>query len=287
MKRLLLSIHDVSPRFEAEVDRLHAILSRHARADRIALLVVPNHWGDAPLRPGTAFATKLRSLAEQGAEIFLHGYLHQDDCRHSGRASRLKAKHMTAGEGEFLGLDRSTALRRMQSGQRLLEDVCGGPVAGFIAPAWLYGPGAMAALVGDELRRRGNAFPRVATFHREDPGARPGPHLGQSQPIADPVFAGRGACPAPGDALPSNRAHRRASGRRQGAGDPEQHRARHRGSHWVASASALRRSHWSLTHASSDFPAQRRTGRRRAHCVAARARVARRRRGRDLVHGSE
>ena len=146
VKRLLLSIHDVSPRFEAEVDRLHVILSRHAPANRIALLVVPNHWGDAPLRPGTAFATKLRSLAEQGAEIFLHGYLHQDDCRHSGRAARLKAKHMTAGEGEFLGLDRSTALLRMQSGQRLLEDVSGGPVAGFIAPAWLYGPGAMAAL---------------------------------------------------------------------------------------------------------------------------------------------
>jgi predicted deacetylase len=34
----------------------------------------------------------------------------------------------------------------MAEGKALLEDITGRPAAGFIAPAWLYGPGAMEAL---------------------------------------------------------------------------------------------------------------------------------------------
>ncbi len=145
-KRLLLSIHDVSPRFESQVDRLHDLLSRYAPVDRIALLVVPNHWGTSPITPGSPFATKLRDLAHRGAELFLHGYFHRDDSKHDGRLARLKATQMTAGEGEFLGIDEAAARIKMQAGKSLLEDIAGTPVAGFIAPAWLYGPGTSAAL---------------------------------------------------------------------------------------------------------------------------------------------
>jgi hypothetical protein len=53
---------------------------------------------------------------------------------------------MTASEGEFLGLPRVVAAQRMADGRKLIEDIIGGPVAGFIAPAWLYGPGAREAL---------------------------------------------------------------------------------------------------------------------------------------------
>ena len=39
---LLASIHDVSPRFETEVDRLRDMLTPFV-GDRLAMLVVPNH----------------------------------------------------------------------------------------------------------------------------------------------------------------------------------------------------------------------------------------------------
>ena len=52
---LLASIHDVSPRFEGEVDRLLDLLAPHV-GKRLAMLVVPNHWGDAPIVPGSASA---------------------------------------------------------------------------------------------------------------------------------------------------------------------------------------------------------------------------------------
>ena len=142
---ILASIHDVSPKFEREIDILIDALDRRLDSPTFSMLVVPNHWGNAPIRPGTPFASKLRAWSDAGAEIFLHGWAHIDDCEHSGLA-RLRAKKMTAGEGEFLGLTRNEAAHRMARGRELLEDICGAPVAGFIAPAWLYGPGALEAL---------------------------------------------------------------------------------------------------------------------------------------------
>src|SRR3954464_10956887 len=105
---LLASIHDVSPRFESEVDRLLDLLRPHV-GDRLAMLVVPNHWGEAPIVPGSPFARRLRRWAEAGTEIFLHGYFHRDEKRHGAAADRLRARFMTAGEGEFLALSRDEA----------------------------------------------------------------------------------------------------------------------------------------------------------------------------------
>lgn len=144
--RILLSIHDVGPRSEGAVDRLRDQLGRYAPENTIALLVVPNHWGEAPITSGTPFAGRLREWADRGAEIFLHGWFHRDTSAHNTAATRFKARHMTAGEGEFLGLDRDNAKTLMRDGKALLEDITGRPVTGFIAPAWLYGPGALDAL---------------------------------------------------------------------------------------------------------------------------------------------
>ena len=146
---LLASIHDVSPRFEPQVDRLVEELEPWT-GQRFAMLVVPNHWGDSPIRAGSSFASKLRDWAAAGAEILLHGFYHRDEQEHRG-LDRLRAKHLTASEGEFLGLSRAEATRRIVEGRALIEDITGGPIAGFVAPAWLYGPGARRALADCEI----------------------------------------------------------------------------------------------------------------------------------------
>jgi predicted deacetylase len=142
---LLASIHDVSPRFESEIDQLMGLLAPHV-GGRLAMLVVPNHWGDSPIVRGSAFATRLRRWADDGVEIFLHGFTHRDDARHTGATDRLRARFMTASEGEFLGLSRAEAAHRIAKGRALIEDVTGREVDGFVAPAWLYGDGAREAL---------------------------------------------------------------------------------------------------------------------------------------------
>ena len=144
-KLLLASIHDVGPGFGREVAALAELLGRQLRGSNFAMLVVPDHWGENPLLPGTPFATRLRGWAEKGVEMFVHGWYHKDAARHAGLAG-FKARHMTAGEGEFLGLGREEAARRMAAGRKLVEDITGKAAAGFVAPAWLYGEGALAAL---------------------------------------------------------------------------------------------------------------------------------------------
>ncbi len=145
-KKLLASIHDVSPKFEREVDMLLDQLSRHLGGPNLAMLVVPDHWGSAPIAENKSFQKRLRSWAESGVEMFVHGWEHRDTSTHESAFTDFKAKHMTANEGEFLGLDQTTALARMKRGKDLIEDVIGKPATGFIAPAWLYGPGALAAM---------------------------------------------------------------------------------------------------------------------------------------------
>ncbi|MGN6269216.1 MAG: DUF2334 domain-containing protein [Sphingomonas sp.] len=146
-RKLIVSIHDVGPKFEPQVDALVDRLTRRLGHPRFAMLVVPNHWSEAPLANNSAYQTKLRRWADAGVEMFVHGWFHRDDSRHVGALNRFKSRHMTAGEGEFLGLSEREALRRMREGRRLIEDIIGRPVTGFVAPAWLYGSGARAALV--------------------------------------------------------------------------------------------------------------------------------------------
>lgn len=144
-KRMLVSIHDVGPGFASEIERLADRLSDRLGGNRFAMLVVPNHWGEHPLAGNAVFAGRLRRWSDEGIEIFVHGWFHRDTATHS-RVAGFKARHMTAGEGEFLGLSAAEAGRRMADGKALIEDIIGRPVAGFVAPAWLYGPGALEAL---------------------------------------------------------------------------------------------------------------------------------------------
>ncbi len=149
-KLLLASIHDVGPRFPREVDLLAEQLARILGGPKFAMLVVPDHWGEAPLAQDKAFQCRLREWSDAGVEMFVHGWFHKDLAEHVGAAS-FKARHMTAGEGEFLGLAQAIAAQRMTDGKTLIEDIIGRPAAGFIAPAWLYGAGARAALAASDF----------------------------------------------------------------------------------------------------------------------------------------
>lgn len=143
---VLSSIHDVTPVHAARLERLVPIIEAAVGPGRFALLVVPEFHRRERLRAGTPFAGWLRRLVDRGCEVFLHGFYHLDDQRHDRALDRWRARKMTAGEGEFLGLSQDEAQLRLTEGRKLVEDVIGQPVAGFIAPAWLYGDGAKRAI---------------------------------------------------------------------------------------------------------------------------------------------
>jgi predicted deacetylase len=138
---LLASIHDVGPRFAAQVDALAERLDRQLGSARFAMLVVPDHWDAAPLATDPAYARRLRGWADAGVEMFVHGWSHRD-----AAPAGFARQHMTAGEGEFAALPRTAALARMIRARAVVEDATGRAAAGFIAPAWLYSDGTRAAL---------------------------------------------------------------------------------------------------------------------------------------------
>lgn len=142
---LLASIHDVGPAFQGEVDRLAALFEKRLGGPKFAMLVVPDHWGQNPLRGNREFGRRLHGWASAGIEIFVHGWFHRDAGGHKGLTA-IKARFMTASEGEFLQLSQEEAAHRMEEGRKLIEDIIGRQVTGFVAPAWLYGPGAKSAL---------------------------------------------------------------------------------------------------------------------------------------------
>lgn len=152
-----VSIHDVSPAWEAEVD---AALEACAEVGvRPALLVVPNFHGKAPLAEHPKYAARLARLQKEGHEIFLHGFFHRsgmggDEARsEAGAATRFfRQKIVSAGEAEFADVSRAEAAKRLDEGKKLLEDA-GLRADGFIAPAWSM-PKWLLPMLGE----RGLAF---------------------------------------------------------------------------------------------------------------------------------
>lgn len=132
--RLLVSIHDVSPAWDAEVRALWLLCEAHGI--RPALLVVPEWHGAWPLESHPSFVAWLRACAESGADIILHGERHDEVGSPRSVRGTLRALGRTAREGEFLMLDGAAALERITRGLARLRALGLAPV-GFVPPAWL------------------------------------------------------------------------------------------------------------------------------------------------------
>jgi len=146
LRRVLVSVHDVTPRHFERLRTIDLLLGKHGLAGRYSALIVPNFWHEWPLADHPEFLSWLRRALDDGVEPVLHGYFHVDESEHRSAWDRLRGRTMTASEGEFLGLSKEAARARIVAGQRLLHDHLGTAPQVFIAPAWLYSPGTHEAL---------------------------------------------------------------------------------------------------------------------------------------------
>lgn len=145
-------LHDVAATTLDACDRVRAAVREVAGSIPLTHLVVPRHHG-APTTD--AFHAWLDARVAAGDELALHGLTHRDDgaAGASGAVDRLRRTHYTRGEGEFWSLDAPTAAARIAEGLAWF-DAHRWPVAGFVAPAWLLGDGARAALASPPLALR-------------------------------------------------------------------------------------------------------------------------------------
>jgi uncharacterized protein len=142
---LCVSIHDVAP---GTWDACAGLARAMREVADIALtwLVVPHYHeqshDERPLRAG------LDAALARGDELCLHGYTHLDSAvRGSTMRERFLRGVYTQREGEFAALSADEAKHRIALGLAWFR-ARGWPVSGFVAPAWLLGPGAWEALPG-------------------------------------------------------------------------------------------------------------------------------------------
>jgi len=132
--RLVAAIHDVTPALQGEVRDLW---DRCRTLDITpALFVVPAWHGWSRLGGDPEFVRWIREREQDGAEVFLHGFRHDE--WESGRSltDHLRAIGRTDYEAEFLGLSPAEAGRRIAEGSATLRALRLNPI-GFVAPAWL------------------------------------------------------------------------------------------------------------------------------------------------------
>ena len=146
-RALSVIIHDVAPATQPHCEQVIAFVNRAGVAP-VTLLVVPcyHHQATTP-----AFERWIETRLRHGDELALHGFTHLDESAPSKNwADRVRRQWYTDGEGEFAAIDAVEARKRLEAGLRWFAER-GWPVRGFVAPAWLMGWGAWAALHAQSL----------------------------------------------------------------------------------------------------------------------------------------
>ncbi|MEO7756337.1 MAG: polysaccharide deacetylase family protein [Dokdonella sp.] len=146
MKRTLcIAIHDVAPATWPACARMLAMLDRLG-APHVTLLVVPDYHHRGRVDRAAGFRRAIDARISRGDEVALHGYFHLDDSVPPRTPAQwLRRRVLTAGEGEFSDLPEEEAAVRIACGIELFTQLGWAP-RGFVAPAWLLGAGARAAL---------------------------------------------------------------------------------------------------------------------------------------------
>lgn len=134
-------LHDVADATLAACERTLRAVAEVAPLP-LTLLAVPRFHG-RPASP--TLEAWLQAHSKAGNELALHGLTHRDEGRPRGPVDWLRRRFYTRGEGEFWPLSAQQAAARLAAGSAWF-DAQGWPLHGFVAPAWLLGEGAWAAL---------------------------------------------------------------------------------------------------------------------------------------------
>jgi predicted deacetylase len=148
---LCIAVHDVAPATWPRCEVLFEML-RALGTPPTTLLVVPDYHRSGSVEFHLAFVRAIDARTARGDEIALHGYYHIDDGPAPYSALEwLQRRVLTSSEGEFAALTECEAEIRIDAGLRMFDRLKWN-AAGFVAPAWLLGAGARAALARSRIR---------------------------------------------------------------------------------------------------------------------------------------
>jgi len=142
-RTVCIVVHDAAPSTRSACVRTLAAIRDVAGDAPVTILAVPRYHDEGS---NASFEAWLGDRVRRGDELALHGCTHRDDGTPAGWLDALRRSRYTRGEGEFWSLSRKEALARIDVGIEWFAKN-DWPLSGFVAPAWLLGPGAREALV--------------------------------------------------------------------------------------------------------------------------------------------
>ncbi|MFH1067749.1 MAG: polysaccharide deacetylase family protein [bacterium] len=133
-KKLIVSLHDLHPASLKDVAG-QVEFCRERGVDRFSILAIPHYHHGKKLADNADALRWLDERASAGDDLVLHGFYHDRFNRAGG--SFFFTRFYTANEAEFLDMTAAEVLARLEEGGRLWKER-GWPLAGFIAPGWLF-----------------------------------------------------------------------------------------------------------------------------------------------------
>jgi uncharacterized protein len=153
-RRVIVSLHDVAPPFEAAIRAQLALLAS-AGVRRVALKVVPDWHGAYPLSDAPSLVALLHEQLAAGSQIVLHGFAHQPYKHRPFQGpglSRTRARLFASDAAEFLTLSADEAAEALRRGITAFERAGLPRSDTFCAPGWLHNAEALAALKREGFR---------------------------------------------------------------------------------------------------------------------------------------
>lgn len=150
--KLLLSLHDVTPRHFVRLTRAEALF-RELGVTQVTYLLVPRYHRGWAIERNPQFMIWCAEPRPFTVRWCLHGYYHEETrpADWLSASNWFKGRFLTSGEGEFLDLGEADMTDRLDRGRKAFRACLGSDPTGFVAPAWLFNRRLIPALRDNAL----------------------------------------------------------------------------------------------------------------------------------------
>ncbi len=150
MRYLTVALHDATPPYLEDLKEISEWLDQKSIRPR-CIKVIPNYLDQWNILNHSEFLDWVLSQEEKGCEIIQHGYTHRTHAEQKGLFNRLRNKHITKNDAEFLKSDYEEARKYIEKGKQILEEA-GLKCSGFTSPTWYQSKETTRAIQDCEFR---------------------------------------------------------------------------------------------------------------------------------------